>query len=50
MSSEPIKIVLLGETSVGKTSIITRFTQNSFNPNTLSSLNAQFVTKTIEKK
>ena len=48
MSSEPIKIVLLGETSVGKTSIITRFTQNSFNPNTLSSLNAQFVTKTIE--
>ena len=48
MSAEPIKIVLLGETSVGKTSIINRFTQNSFNPNTLSSLNAQFVTKEIE--
>ena len=38
--SETIKIVLLGETSVGKTSIISRFASNSFNPNTLSSLSA----------
>ena len=46
--SETIKIVLLGETSVGKTSIISRFASNSFNPNTLSSLSAQFVSKTVE--
>ena len=48
MEPEPVKVVLLGETGVGKTCIINQFIDNKFDQNVLSSLNAQFVTKTIE--
>ena len=45
---EPVKVVLLGESGVGKTSIISQFTTNSFNPRVAISVSAQFISKTIE--
>ena len=42
------KIVLLGEISVGKTCIINRFVNNSFDLKELSSSSASFVTKTMK--
>jgi small GTP-binding protein len=45
---EPVKVVLLGESGVGKTSIISQFTSNQFNPRVPTSVSAKFVSKTIE--
>ena len=45
---ESFKIVLLGESGVGKTSIISQFMNHSFNPSVQSSINCQFVTKALE--
>ena len=45
-----LKVVLLGESSVGKTSIINKFISGIFDPEVTSSLSAQFVSKTIEFK
>ena len=49
-SCENVKVVLLGEQGVGKTCIINRFISDEFNENTMSSLSAQFISKTIELK
>ena len=46
--AEQCKVVLIGETGVGKTCIINRFIHNNFDPETISSLSAQFVTKEME--
>ena len=48
--SEPdsIKVVLLGESGVGKTSIISQFTTHKFDPHRETSLSAQFISKTVE--
>ena len=48
--NEPIsvKVVLLGESGVGKTSIITQFTTKKFNPKCNTSVSAQFTSKTID--
>ena len=43
---ETIKLVLIGESGVGKTSIISRYTNNTFDPQVLTSSSAQFLTKT----
>ena len=48
MEPEAVKVVLLGESGVGKTCIISQFTEHKFDQNVLSSLSAQFVSKTIE--
>ena len=48
MEPESVKVVLLGESGVGKTCIISQFTEHKFDEHTLSSLSAQFVSKTIE--
>lgn len=39
------KVVLLGESSVGKTSLVHRFTNDSFNPHTYNTIGAAFLTK-----
>ena len=48
MEPEAVKVVLLGESAVGKTCIISQFIDNKFDQSILSSLSAQFVSKTIE--
>ena len=45
---ESIKVVLLGESGVGKTSIISQFTTNKFDPRCQSSVSAQFISKMID--
>ena len=52
MSEEPmiIKVVLVGEAGVGKTSIITRYISNKFKPQMISTPGANFVTKNVEIK
>ena len=47
-SVEQVKVVLLGESGVGKTSIIAQFTSGKFDPDCVTSLSAQFISKTIE--
>lgn len=47
---DSIKVVLLGEAGVGKTSIIHQFTYHKFDPDCISSISAQFISKTIEYK
>ena len=45
---DSVKVVLLGEAGVGKTSIINQFTYHQFDPDCISSISAQFISKTIE--
>ena len=47
MDIEVAKVVLLGESGVGKTCIIKQFTENKFDIDELVSLSAQFVSKTL---
>jgi small GTP-binding protein len=47
---DSIKVVLLGEAGVGKTSIIHQFTYHKFDPDCISSISAQFISKTIDYK
>ena len=42
-----VKVVLLGESSVGKTSIIARFIDNSFNQNSITTTGASYATKSM---
>ena len=42
------KVVLIGESGVGKTCIIAQFTNGKFDPNTVTSLTAQYIRKSIE--
>ena len=44
---ESIKVVLVGESGVGKTSIISQFTAKKFDPHRETSLSAQFISKTV---
>ena len=41
------KVVLLGEGCVGKTSVVVRYVQNSFNDKHLTTLQASFLTKKL---
>ena len=45
--TESIKVVLVGESGVGKTSIISQFTTKKFDPHRETSLSAQFISKTV---
>ena len=44
------KVVLLGETSVGKTSLISRYVNNTFETNSLTTTGASYAYKTIHLK
>ena len=44
----PFKVVLIGESGVGKTSIITRYTTDSFLSVMLATTGASFASRTIE--
>ncbi|KAL0024108.1 hypothetical protein WJX79_007685 [Trebouxia sp. C0005] len=46
-SSKTVKVVLLGEGRVGKTSLALRFVHNTFNHSQQASLQASFLTKQI---
>jgi small GTP-binding protein len=43
-----LKIILVGESGIGKTSIINRYHNNSFNENSLSTVSMNFISKKIE--
>ena len=43
-----IKVVFLGDTGVGKTCIINQFIGHTFYPNIISTLSAQYISKTID--
>ena len=45
-----VKVVLLGESGVGKTSIISQYISNKFNPKCPTSVSAQFISKRKEFK
>jgi small GTP-binding protein len=45
---ESVKVVLLGESGVGKTSIINQFTTKKFNPRCPTSVSAQFTSKILD--
>ena len=45
---EVLKVVLIGESGTGKTSIIQRYSYNLFDPNCASSISSQYISKIIE--
>ena len=47
-TAEQVKVVLIGESGVGKTCIIAQFTSGKFDPDCVTSLSAQFISKTVE--
>lgn len=46
----PLKVVILGESSVGKTSLAHRFASNTFNEHTVNTIGAAFITKEYTSK
>lgn len=46
--SQTYKVVLLGDPSVGKTSILERYTKNTFRKEMEATIGAHFVSKTID--
>ena len=42
------KIVLVGDSGVGKTNLLTRFSKNEFNLESRATIGVEFATKTIE--
>ncbi|KAI9264560.1 ras-like GTP-binding protein RYL2 [Helicostylum pulchrum] len=47
MDTLEAKVVILGSTGVGKTSVAVRYVQNSFSPNGKSTIGASFMTKKL---
>ena len=46
--AKPVKAVLIGESGVGKTSIISRFVNNMYDDNSLSNMNVAFSAKNMK--
>ena len=49
--SEPdflLKIVLIGDSGVGKTNLLSQFVRNQFNPDSKTTIGVEFATKTIQ--
>ncbi|XP_067948067.1 ras-related protein Rab-22A-like [Watersipora subatra] len=47
MTMREIKLCLLGDTNVGKTSVVQRFVMDSFKPGTETTIGASFMSKTL---
>lgn len=47
-SSNQVKVVLLGDSGVGKSSIVLRFITDSFKPESEPTIGASFLSKTIQ--
>jgi small GTP-binding protein len=43
-----VKIVLIGDSGVGKTNLLSRFTRDQFNPDSKSTIGVEFATKTLD--
>ena len=43
-----MKVVLLGDTGVGKSSLVSRFSEDTFRPFSAATVGASFVSKTVE--
>ncbi|OHT11878.1 Ras-related protein RABA2b [Tritrichomonas foetus] len=43
-----LKIVLIGESGVGKTNLLSRFSRDHFNPSSKSTIGVEFATKTLK--
>ena len=41
------KLVMLGDSGVGKSNLLLRYTKNDFNPNTAITMGIEFATKTV---
>jgi small GTP-binding protein len=44
----PFKVVLIGDSGIGKTCIMAQFINNKFDPNTIANICAQFIQKILE--
>lgn len=42
------KVVLIGDSSVGKSNLLSRFSKNEFNPDSKATIGVEFATKTVE--
>jgi GTPase SAR1 family protein len=42
-----LKIIIIGDSGVGKSNILTRFVSNVFNKNTMTTIGVEFSSKTI---
>ena len=49
MVENELKVIILGESGVGKTSLISRYYEDSFNQNSPSIFGSTFITKNLEK-
>ncbi len=47
--SEPIKVILLGDSGVGKTNIILRYLKDEFNQNSKSTIGTTFGMKELKR-
>ena len=43
-----LKVVLIGDSGVGKSNLLSRFAKNEFNLESKTTIGVEFVTKTIE--
>ncbi|CAB1315562.1 unnamed protein product [Coregonus sp. 'balchen'] len=48
MTLRELKVCLLGDTGVGKSSIVWRFVEDNFDPNINPTIGASFMTKTVQ--
>ena len=49
MSLDTIKVVLIGESGTGKTSIIQQYAYKIFDPDCATSISSQYISKTIKE-
>ena len=49
MTTYPAKLVLVGETGSGKTSVATRYVEDTFEPYQELTIGASFLSKTIDR-